>query len=119
MSTAIERTHIEMTPGICGRRPRIAGHRIRVQDIVLWTKEGLSPDEIVVRFPQLSLADANAALAYHHDRREYVDRQIRDDDEFVSRLRSENGPGLLDRLRDSHEERADLLRRLGLDCPAV
>jgi len=58
MSTAIEKTHIEITPGICGGRPRIAGHRIRVQDIVRWTEESLSPDEIVVRFPQLSLADA-------------------------------------------------------------
>jgi len=99
MSTAIEKTHIEMTPGICGGRPRIAGHRIRVQDIVLWTEEGLSPDEIVVRFPQLSLADVHAALAHYHDHREEIDQQIREDREFISRLRSENGPGLLDRLR--------------------
>jgi len=99
MSTAIEKTHIEMTPGICGGRPRIAGHRIRVQDIVLWTEEGLSPDEIVVRFPQLSLADVHAALAHYHDHREEIDQQIREDREFISRLRSKNGPGLLDRLR--------------------
>ena len=33
-TTPIE--HIEMTPGVCGGRPRIAGHRIRVQDIVIW-----------------------------------------------------------------------------------
>ncbi len=29
--------HIEITPGICGGKPRIAGHRIRVQDIALWS----------------------------------------------------------------------------------
>lgn len=28
--------HIEITPGICGGRSRIAGHRLRVQDIVVW-----------------------------------------------------------------------------------
>ncbi|MEK7732296.1 MAG: DUF433 domain-containing protein, partial [Planctomycetota bacterium] len=28
--------HIEATPGVCGGRPRIAGHRIRVQDIAVW-----------------------------------------------------------------------------------
>jgi uncharacterized protein (DUF433 family) len=98
MSTAIEKTHVEITPGVCGGRPRIAGHRIRVQDIVIWTEQGLSPDEIVDRFPQLSLADVHAALAYYHDHREDVDQQIRDDDELASRFRSESGPGLLNRL---------------------
>ncbi|MGD1714818.1 DUF433 domain-containing protein [Dapis sp. BLCC M172] len=40
--------HIEITPGICGGKPRIAGHRIRVEDIVIcYEKMGLSPDEIV------------------------------------------------------------------------
>ena len=101
MTTAIERTHIETTPGVCGGRPRVVGHRIRVQDIVLWTEEGQSPDEIVARFPQLSLADVYAALTYYHDHRAEIDQQIRDDDEFITRLRAESGPGLLDRLRDT------------------
>jgi uncharacterized protein (DUF433 family) len=40
--------HITKTPGICGGRPCIAGHRIRVQDIVVWhQKRGYSADEIV------------------------------------------------------------------------
>ena len=28
--------HIEITPGTCGGKPRIAGHRITVQVIVIW-----------------------------------------------------------------------------------
>lgn len=37
--------HIEITPGICGGKPRIAGHMIKVQDIVIWhEKMGMSPD---------------------------------------------------------------------------
>jgi uncharacterized protein (DUF433 family) len=60
--------HIEVTPGICGGRPCISGHRIRVQDIVAWHEsQGQSPDEIVARFPQLSLADVHAALAFYFD----------------------------------------------------
>jgi uncharacterized protein (DUF433 family) len=40
--------HIEITPGVCGEKPRIAGHRIRVEDIVIWHEQkGMSPDEIV------------------------------------------------------------------------
>ena len=47
--------HIEITPGICGGKPRITGHRIRVEDIVIWHERmGLSPEEIVDRHPTLS-----------------------------------------------------------------
>jgi len=101
MQPTVEKRHIEVTPGVCGGRARIAGHRIRVQDIVLWTEQGQSPDQIVADFPQISLADVYAALAYYHDHREEIDRQVREDDDFVARLKAQNGPGLLDRLRGS------------------
>ena len=101
MQPTVEKRHIEATPGICGGRARIAGHRIRVQDIVLWTEQGQSPDQIVADFPQLSLADVYAALAYYHDHREEIDRQIREDDQFVAEMKARGDPGLLDRLRRS------------------
>jgi uncharacterized protein (DUF433 family) len=82
--------HIEATPGVCGGKPRVANTRIRVQDIVVWTEEGLSPDEIVVGYPHLSLADVRAALAYHHDHREEIDRQIRESDEFVASMKAKH-----------------------------
>jgi uncharacterized protein (DUF433 family) len=99
MQPIVENVHIEVTPGTCGGRPRIAGHRIRVQDIVLWTEQGQSPDQIVADFPQVSLADVYAALAYYHDHRDQIDQQIREDDELVNRMRAEVGPGILDQLR--------------------
>lgn len=79
---------IEVTPGICGGKPRIAGHRIRVQDIVAWHEvQGLSADEIVAGYPELSLADIYAALAYYHANRDEIQRQMREDEEFVENLR--------------------------------
>jgi hypothetical protein len=36
----------------------------------------MCPDEIVTEFPQLRLADVSAAVAYYHDNRELIDRQI-------------------------------------------
>jgi uncharacterized protein (DUF433 family) len=90
---------VEMTPGTCGGKPRIAGHRIRVQDIVIWQEQGRSADEIVADFPQLSLADVYSALAYYHDHREQIDLDIREDDEFIQRAKAAAGPGVLDRLR--------------------
>ena len=99
MATAPEKSHIESTPGTCGGKARIAGTRIRVQDIVFWTEEGRSPDEIVAAFPHLTLADVYAALAYYHDNRGLIDQQIRDDDADVSRLKLEASPGFLGRSR--------------------
>jgi uncharacterized protein (DUF433 family) len=99
MATAFEKSHIEVTPGTCGGKPRIAGTRIRVQDVVFWTEEGRSPDEIVGSFPHLTLADVYAALAYYHDNRSLIDQQIRDDDEVASQLKAEAGSGFLARSR--------------------
>jgi uncharacterized protein (DUF433 family) len=54
--------HIETTPGVAGGKPRIAGHRITVQDIVLWHERlSLDADEIATEH-DLSLADVHAAL---------------------------------------------------------
>ena len=57
-------TWIETTPGVCGGKPRIAGHRIRVQDIAIWHEDlGLSPQEIVQQHPSITLAQVHAVLA--------------------------------------------------------
>jgi len=62
----------------------------------------------VADFPQLSLADVYAALPYYHDHRDGIDRQIREDQEFVERTRAQTGPGVLEQLR-SGDRRADSL----------
>lgn len=86
-STA-EKQHIASTPGVCGGKPCIAGTRIRVQDIVLRTEGGESPDAILAAFPHITLADIHAALAYYHDHREVIDQQIRDADELIRMISS-------------------------------
>ncbi len=59
-----------------GGKPRVAGHRITVQDIVIWHERlGRSADEIATEY-DLSLADVYAALAYYFDHREQIDRLI-------------------------------------------
>jgi hypothetical protein len=57
-------------------------------------------DEIVTDFPQLSLADVYAALAYYHDHHEQIDQDIREDEEFFQRMKAK--PTLLDRQKDTH-----------------
>ena len=81
--------HIETTPGVCGGKPRIAGTRIRVQDIVILTEANLqTPDEIVAAYPHITLADVHAALAYYFDHVEEINRYIREADELVAWMKA-------------------------------
>ncbi len=70
MSAAVNvsKEHITKTPGVCGGRACVAGHRIRVFDIYVQTTHWkLSPQKILEAYPQLSLAQIHAALAYAFD----------------------------------------------------
>jgi uncharacterized protein (DUF433 family) len=92
--------YIEITPGVCGGKPRIAGHRITVQNIVVWHERGgLSPDEIASRHPGLTLADVYAALSYYHDHRDEIRSQVQVDEEFADRLKAETSSPLHEKLR--------------------
>ena len=98
---AVISEHIEITPGVCGGKPRIAGHRIKVQDIVIWHERlGLSPDEIVSQYPTISLADVYAALAYYHDHFEEIREQIREGEALVRELQAKTPSLLQQKLRN-------------------
>jgi uncharacterized protein (DUF433 family) len=88
---AISNEHITITPDTCGGKPRIAGSRIRVQDIVTWHEQmGLSPDEIASQYPTLTLADIYAALAYYHDHFDRIRQDLVDSAQAVEKLRQTN-----------------------------
>ena len=79
--------HIEATPGIAGGKPRIAGHRITVQNVAIWHERlGMGADEIAEEYG-LTLAEIHAALAYYFDHREEIDRSIADGEAFAEQLR--------------------------------
>jgi uncharacterized protein (DUF433 family) len=79
--------HIERAPDLSRGRARIAGTRVRVQDIVACHEfQGLTPDEIVAGYPHITLADVHAALAYYHDHRDEIRQQMREDEDFVARF---------------------------------
>lgn len=100
--------YIVRTPGVCGGKPRIAGHRIRVQDIaVLHEQQGQSPDEIVSLYPQLSLAKVYAALAYYHDHQEDIRRDMAEDEAFVEDFKHQH-PSCLLPSSESHTSRDSL-----------
>ena len=92
--------HIEKTPGVQGGKARIAGHSIRVLDIVAWhEKRGMSPDEIVGLFPSITLADVYAALAYYFDHREEIEAEFRQEAETAESLKAHFPSKLQEKLR--------------------
>ena len=89
MKTAVG--YIERTPGTCGGKPRIAGTRIRVQDVViLHEDQGLSPDEILQHFPHLTLGQIYTALAYYFDHVAEIRKEIADDDAFFEQYKRDH-----------------------------
>lgn len=100
--TTTQTERIVSNPDICGGKPCIAGTRIRVQDVFVWHEfQALSADEIVSLFPQLSMADVYAALAYYWDHRELIRTQMHEEDEFVERMRHKTPSALTKKLAQS------------------
>lgn len=79
--------HISKTPGICGGRACIAGHRIRVMDIVVWHQlRGYSAEELCQMYPGITLADVYAALTYYFDNRKEIDDDFAAEEEIAKEL---------------------------------
>lgn len=102
--TRILDEHIEITPGIAGGKPRIAGRRITVQNVVIWHERmGKSADEIATEY-DLTLADVYEALAYYFDHRAEIDESIREGEALVEALR-ERTPSIVSRKLAAQEPR--------------
>ena len=98
--------HIQTDPST--GKPCIPGTGIRVWDIyVLYERQGRTPDEIVAAYPNLTLADVHAALAYYWDNKDIIDQQMKEADEFVEQLKAANGPSPLARKLGAMESGRD------------
>ena len=59
---------ITIEPGKRGGKPTIRGMRIAVQDVLEYLAGGMSEDEILADFPDLTREDIRACLAFAADR---------------------------------------------------
>ena len=82
-------TLIIQTPDICGGHPRIAGHRITVQNIAIDFNAGMKPEDIISEKPHLTLAEVYAALAYYFANQKTIDADIMADDAEFDHLEAE------------------------------
>ena len=85
MEQTYEIRHIVSSADRCSGRPRIAGTRIRVQDIVADHEyHGLTPEQIAREYPHITLAQVHAALSYYFDHREEIAKDMKEDESFVA-----------------------------------
>jgi uncharacterized protein (DUF433 family) len=55
---------VSVDPNVCGGKPCIRGTRIYIAVILDGLAEGLTPEQIIDHYPQLTVDDIHAALAY-------------------------------------------------------
>ena len=90
---------IETTPGIAGGKPRITGHRITVEDIVIWHEhQGKSSAQIGDEF-DLTPSEVRAALAYYRDHRAEIDHAMEVGRQYVDVCRSSSTSKVAAKLR--------------------
>lgn len=59
---------ITVEPGKRGGKPCVRGLRITVTDVLEYLASGMTPEQIVEDFPDLTLEDIRACLAFAADR---------------------------------------------------
>jgi len=88
MATAAKVTtypHITKTTGVCGGQPTIDNTRVRVKNVVALLQEGKTPEEMLVQYPDLALAQIHAALLYYYDHPAEIEAALKEEEEWEGR----------------------------------
>ncbi len=73
---------------------RLKGHRIGIETILFDYLDGLTPEEIVLRYPTLSLEEIQGTVAYYQQERGRLDAYLRliENREIAMRRQQELNP---------------------------
>jgi uncharacterized protein (DUF433 family) len=81
MSTAIVPSWIEHAPDVCGGDARIRATRHTVPLLVQWKRLGLTDEQILSDFPDLTQEDLQTAWWYYDTHKEEIEQAIREEEE--------------------------------------
>jgi uncharacterized protein (DUF433 family) len=82
---------------------RVKGHRIDIQTILFDYLDGLTPEEIALRYPTLSLEEIYATLTYYWHKQTEIDAYLQAAEAHEACMRREqelNPPPVVQRLRE-------------------
>jgi uncharacterized protein (DUF433 family) len=78
---------IEITPGVRGGQPRLAGTRITVSDLaIMYNRLGMMAEEIAGKY-EVSPSSVHAGLSYYYSHRDEIDKRIAADQQFAEEFR--------------------------------
>ena len=78
-------SHITKRPGVRGGKACIDQTRICVNSVVFLHREGKTPDQILVEYPDLNLAQAHAALTYYYDHADEIEAELAEEEGWDER----------------------------------
>lgn len=91
--------YIEQRAGLRGGAPVIAGSGIRVVDVaVRYEIMRMSPEEIMVALPHLTLPQIHAALSYYYAHKAELDKEWKASLKKIARLRRKHSSALEQKL---------------------
>lgn len=68
--------HVFKQEGVCGGRSVIADTRISVWSIIKWYKLGISVEDIMREFSQLTPSQVHDAFSYYYDNPDEIEEDI-------------------------------------------
>jgi uncharacterized protein (DUF433 family) len=81
--TGVMYGYIVKVPGYCGGKAALL-NRVRVNNVVCMHKEGKTPEEIIQDgYPDLTLAQVHAALAYYYDHVDEIEAELAADERMA------------------------------------
>ena len=72
--------HIGRQKGVCGGRSIIKGTRIPVWSIIKWYKVGMSVEDIMREFSQLTPAQIHDAFSYYYDNFDEIEQDMEENE---------------------------------------
>jgi len=89
MATApkiVASAQITKTPGVCGDQAVIDGTRIRVKNIAILLKGGQTPQQILVQYPALNIAQVHYAIGYYYEHQDEIEAEIVADERDIDEM---------------------------------
>jgi uncharacterized protein (DUF433 family) len=90
-SRRTEKAAITRTPGVMGGSPCIAGHRIRVADVVRWRSLYGEKDLMAAverGWPHITREQIEAALAFYAEHKKEIDDYIAEEDAIYEQMQA-------------------------------
>jgi len=93
-ATRVTYEHIVKEPDYCSGKAAIGATRVRVNNVVFLHKEGKTAEQILVEYPDLTLSQVYAALAYYYDHTEEIEAELAEDEGWDERFEARKAEAL-------------------------